>query len=245
MNQIRLLPLLMVAIASLLTLKLAGMWAGEGQEFQGVVSAYAQSEEAVADTEQVAASDEAEQETPVEAVVAEEERPLETHPDQIGEQVGGGQFVSAAREAILARLGQRREALDEYQRELELRESLLEATENRLQEKLEELKAVEARIQSTIGAREEEQQAQLEGLVVMYENMKAKDAARIFDRLAMPVLIDLVSQMNARKMAEILAAMTSESAERLTVEIARRGQQEAVPMAVSANGELPRLTDAN
>lgn len=243
MNQIRLLPLLMIAIASLLTLKLAGMWFGEGQEFQGVVSAYAQSEDAGSDTEQAAANAE---NGAAEIVAGEDaEQSLETHPDQIGEHVGAGQRISPAREAILARLGQRREALDAYQRELELRESLLKATESRLQEKLEELKAVEARIQNAIGEREEEQQAQLAGLVVMYENMKAKDAARIFDRLAMPVLIDLVQQMNARKMAEILAAMTSESAERLTVEIASRGQQAAVPMAVSNNGELPRITNTN
>ncbi len=249
MKQIRLLPLLLTAISGLLILKLAGLWLGLGPEVQGVVSAYAQTEPAQSEpapdeADQPAAADENSEEA-VATATDGEPPPLETNPDQVGEIVTGAESMSPARIAILQRLAQRRRVLDDYQRELELRENLLDATEIRLREKLEELKAVEARIQTAIGARDEEQQAQLQGLVVMYENMKPKDAARIFDRLEMPVLIELVKQMNARKMAEILAKMTSESAEALTVEIARQGRQEAVPMPVSAEGELPRIGATN
>ncbi len=56
----------------------------------------------------------------------------------------------------------------------------------------------------------------------MYENMKSKDAARILDRLDMKILVDVATQINPRKMSEILAQMTPEAAERLTVELARR-----------------------
>jgi flagellar motility protein MotE (MotC chaperone) len=243
MKQIRLLPLLLTAISGLLILKLAGLWLGIGPEVQGVVSAYAQTEPAQEEAGQSAAPEEAPEEAV--AAVATEDPPLETNPDGVGEIVANEESMSPARIAILQRLAQRRRALDEYQRELELRENLLDATEIRLQEKLAELRAVEERIQTAIGARDEEQQAQLQGLVVMYENMKPKDAARIFDRLEMPVLIELVQQMNARKMAEILAKMTSETAEALTVEISRLGRQDAVPMPVSADGELPRIGSAN
>ncbi|MBL4758799.1 MAG: hypothetical protein JKY32_14540, partial [Rhizobiales bacterium] len=215
MNQIRLLPLLMIAIASLLTLKLAGMWFGEGQEFQGVVSAYAQSEDAGSDTEQAAANAE---NGAAEIVAGEDaEQSLETHPDQIGEHVGAGQRISPAREAILARLGQRREALDAYQRELELRESLLKATESRLQEKLEELKAVEARIQNAIGEREEEQQAQLAGLVVMYENMKAKDAAALFEEMAPNFAAGFLARMRPDTAASVLAGLRPTTAYSISV----------------------------
>ncbi len=243
MKQIRLLPLLLIAISSLLILKLTGFWLGGGPEVQGIVSAYAQTEPAPEEAGQQVDSEEA----PEEADAAVETINLapDANPDGAVESVANEEFISPARIAILQRLAQRRQALDEYRRELELRENLLEATEIRLQEKLEELRAVEERIQTTIGARDEEQQAQLEGLVVMYENMKPKDAARIFDRLEMSVLIELVQQMNARKMAEILANMTSESAEALTVEIARKGRQDAVPMPVNADGELPRVGSAN
>lgn len=243
MKQIRLLPLLLTAISGLLILKLAGLWLGIGPEVQGIVSAYAQTEPAPEETGQPAAPEEAPEEAV--AAVATEDPPVETNPQRVGEVVANEETMSPARIAILQRLAQRRRALDDYQRELELRENLLDATEMRLQEKLAELKAVEERIQTAIGARDEEQQAQLQGLVIMYESMKPKDAARIFDRLEMPVLIELVQQMNARKMAEILAKMTSASAEALTVEIARQGRQDAVPMPVSADGELPRIGSAN
>jgi flagellar motility protein MotE (MotC chaperone) len=65
------------------------------------------------------------------------------------------------------------------------------------------------------------------GLVTMYESMKPKDAARIFSQLSTSILVDLVEQMNARKMAEILANMEDDAAERLTLAIAARGQAKA------------------
>jgi flagellar motility protein MotE (MotC chaperone) len=56
----------------------------------------------------------------------------------------------------------------------------------------------------------------------MYETMKPKDAARIFDRLDLKILVEVSTQMNPRKMSEVLAQMTPEAAERLTVELANR-----------------------
>jgi flagellar motility protein MotE (MotC chaperone) len=56
----------------------------------------------------------------------------------------------------------------------------------------------------------------------MYENMKAKDAAKIFDRLDMRVLVEVATQLNPRRMSDILAQMTPDAAERLTVELAAR-----------------------
>ena len=56
----------------------------------------------------------------------------------------------------------------------------------------------------------------------MYETMKAKEAARIFDRLDMKVLIEVATQMNPRAMSAIMAQTTPEKVERLTVERANR-----------------------
>ena len=56
----------------------------------------------------------------------------------------------------------------------------------------------------------------------MYENMKSKDAARILERLELNILVDVVTQIKPAKMSEILAQMSPEAAERLTVELARR-----------------------
>ena len=70
--------------------------------------------------------------------------------------------------------------------------------------------------------KEEAEVQRLKNLVTMYENMKAKDAARIFDRLEMRILVEVASQINPRRMSDILGQMSSEAAERLTVELANR-----------------------
>jgi flagellar motility protein MotE (MotC chaperone) len=69
----------------------------------------------------------------------------------------------------------------------------------------------------------------------MYDNMKAKDAAKIFDRLDMRVLIEVASQINPRRMSDIMAQMTTEAAERLTIELANRAKEKG-----SAT-ELPKI----
>jgi flagellar motility protein MotE (MotC chaperone) len=64
--------------------------------------------------------------------------------------------------------------------------------------------------------------ARFRGIVTTYENMKPKDAAKVFDRLDMSVLYEIASQIQPRKMSDILGPMQPEAAERLTVELARR-----------------------
>ena len=88
--------------------------------------------------------------------------------------------------------------------------------------RLAELKAVESRIGATVKQREQDEVNRFKGVVTMYENMKAKEAARVFDRLDIKILVELAGLINPRKMSEILAQMSPEAAERLTVEIASR-----------------------
>jgi flagellar motility protein MotE (MotC chaperone) len=129
---------------------------------------------------------------------------------------------SAGERAVLESLNQRRQELEARARELDVRENLLAATEKRIQARLAEIKEAEARINATVHKKDEAEAARFKGLVSMYENMKPKDAAKIFDRLDMRVLIELSGQINPRRMSDILALMSPEVAERLTGEIAAR-----------------------
>ena len=72
----------------------------------------------------------------------------------------------------------------------------------------------------------------------MYESMKAKDAAKIFDGLDMRVLIDVAKAINPRTMSEILAQMLPENAQRLTVELAARP---APKDAAAQAADLPKI----
>ena len=130
--------------------------------------------------------------------------------------------VSESERAILERLQARRQELEQRAREIEIRESLLKSAEKRIESKVEEMKAVEARMGTAAGQRSEQEAARFKGIITMYEGMKPKDAAKVFDRLEMAVLIEIASQIAPRKMSDIMGLMQPEAAERLTVELARR-----------------------
>lgn len=132
---------------------------------------------------------------------------------------------SGAERAILERLQERRQELDTRARELDIRESLIKAAEKRMDGQLTELKATEARITVATEQKDEAQAARFKGLVTMYENMKPRDAAKIFDRLDTGVLLEVVSKIEPRKMADILALMSPDAAQHLTVELASQAQQ--------------------
>src|SRR5258707_327954 len=93
----------------------------------------------------------------------------------------------------LSRLQSRRQELDARAREIDIRESLLKAAEKRIESCVEELKAVESRITTATDQKNETDAARFKGIITMYEGMKPKDAAKVFDRLEMSVLFDIAS----------------------------------------------------
>ncbi len=133
-----------------------------------------------------------------------------------------GHINSAGERAILESLQGRRKQLDARMRDLDMRENLLKATEKRVEAKVAELKTVEARVKTEMGDRDKAGEKRFKGIISMYETMKPKDAARIFDRLEMKILIEVATHMSPRSMSEILAQMSPDAAERLTVELANR-----------------------
>jgi len=147
------------------------------------------------------------------------------------------QSVSPSERAILERLQARRQELEQRAREIEIRESLLKSTEKRIEGRVEDLKATEAKISTATGQKAEQDSARFKGIIVMYENMKPKDAAKVFDRLEMSVLYDIASQIAPRKMSDIMGLMQPEAAERLTVELARRAGTDKS----ASTAELPKI----
>jgi flagellar motility protein MotE (MotC chaperone) len=145
--------------------------------------------------------------------------------------------VPASERAILERLQERRQEIEARAREIDIRENLLKAAERRIEGKVEEMKAVESRIGSANEQKSQTDAARFKGIVTMYEAMKPKDAAKIFDRLEMSVLIEVASQIAPRKMSDIVGLMQPEAAERLTVEMARRAGGDKT----ASNSDLPKI----
>jgi flagellar motility protein MotE (MotC chaperone) len=143
--------------------------------------------------------------------------------------------VSPAERAILERLAERRTELEKRASELDMRENLLKGAEKRLEGRIAELKDLEARVNSAVQTKDEAEVTRFKNVVTMYENMKAKDAAKIFDRLDLKILVEVATQLNPRRMSDVLAQMSPEAAERLTVELAAR------PKDKSSTADLPKI----
>ena len=122
----------------------------------------------------------------------------------------------------------------------ELRQQLLQATEDRVQKKVDEMKALEASISSLRDEQEKKKNGDLRKLIQMYESMKAKDAARIFDRLDIDILLKVAKQMKPRKMADIMGRMSPEASERLTVAPVNGGKDDEMATA-PVSSELPKI----
>jgi flagellar motility protein MotE (MotC chaperone) len=144
--------------------------------------------------------------------------------------------VTASERAVLERLQSRRQEIEARAREVDIRENLIKSAEKRIEGRIEEMKATESRITVASQQRDEAEAARFKGLVTTYENMRPKDAAKVFDRLDISVLFDIASQINPRKMSDILGQMQPEAAERLTVEMARRAGADQ-----SGDSSLPKI----
>ena len=239
-RNIRVLPVVLVAVFGLAVLKIAGLildggyvfdyrpdadkpsWAQETFNFPG--RSYVESSDI---TGSVKEKPKAEEAKPAPEVAKAEDAP---NPEP-------GQAVSPSERAILERLQARRQELEARAREIDIRESLLKAAEKRAEGRVEELKAIESRITGAAQQKVDEEAARFKGIITMYEGMKPKDAAKVFDRLEMPVLFEIASQIAPRKMADILGLMSPEVAERLTVEMARRAGSDKS----GAAADLPKI----
>lgn len=215
-SALRLLPAAALALTLLLALKLAGF----GSEIAALLGPRpAQAEEHAAETPaehgDAAAADAASGEAGHDAPDA--------HKDAEAEDTDPGASGPTASEAdVLESLATRREQLDARERDLDMREKVIAAAEKRVEERITELKAIEANIETMFGKRDEQEEAQLASLVKTYEAMKPGDAAQIFDTLEINVLLDVLSRIKPAKAAPILAAMKPERAQEVTVELARR-----------------------
>ncbi len=129
--------------------------------------------------------------------------------------------ISDAERHLLLDLRQRRDQLDERERALSQREIMMTAAEQKLDQRITELQALQKRLDALSSERQQNEDAAWASLVRLYEAMKPRDAAAIFDDLDMPVLIQLTDRMNERKAAAILAAMQPDRARDLTARLAK------------------------
>ncbi|MGF7177749.1 MotE family protein [Azospirillum doebereinerae] len=123
---------------------------------------------------------------------------------------------------LLQHFAERRAEIERRTKEMEQREALLAAAEKRIDQKVAEMEKVRTDIQKLMNQGDEKQSAQLESLVKIYETMKPKEAARIFEEMDMPVLLGVIQKMKEQKTAPILAAMDPVKAKEVTSALIER-----------------------
>lgn len=129
--------------------------------------------------------------------------------------------VSDSERALLQDLRQRRQDLDARAAVITTRESVLFATEQKLTMRLTELQTLQKKLEGLDGAQKQKEDVGWQGLVKLYETMKPKEAATIFNDLAMPVLLQLLDRMKEAKAAVVMAAMNPDRVRDVTAELAQ------------------------
>lgn len=129
---------------------------------------------------------------------------------------------SQTQRLVLDELKERRASLDSRESRIQQREALMKVTEQRIEEKIEELDSIRVEIKELLGEQSEEEEARLQSLVKIYSGMKPKDAAAIFDNLDMDILLQVMARMSERKSAPIMAAMNIPKAQELTTLLAEQ-----------------------
>lgn len=161
--------------------------------------------------------------------------------DGVGNIVPMDDGATGAEQAVLERLGARREALDAREAELDMRLALVEAAEKRIAERTAGLEALEARINALVAEKRTVDEGQFASIVAMYETMKPKEAALIFDQLDMPILLRVASAMSPRKMAPIMAKMEPQKAKELTASMAVEQAEATIEIGPEVLGDLPQI----
>lgn len=240
LNRIRVLPLTIFVGALLLTLKIGTIWQGVDGLFEpslSISTASAQQAEGGAGLSDA---------PPVTA--PQDGAPATAEGGQAGDAAAEPPVDPAAEQRLLAddptlmtqneidllqQLAERREALDARAQEMEQRSALLTAAEARIDRKIVELQDLKGIIEELIKDYDEQQLAKVNSLVKIYENMKPKDAARIFEELEMDTLLMVAERMKERKLAPVMANMNPAKARDVTVELSRLRE---LPQPVGAPG---------
>lgn len=155
--------------------------------------------------------------------------------------------LSGSEIEVLQQLASRRAEIERRSSELDRREAVLKAAEERIDAKIQELKKLQGSVQQAIGQYDTQETKRIENLVKVYETMKPQEAARIFEQLDMPTLIGLVDRMNTRKLAPVLAQMNPVRAKMVTDEMAKRrkpGEITAENTAARPQAPAPSATAA-
>lgn len=212
-ERVRLLPVVMLAATMLLTVKL-------GHVVPTIGAALAESKgggkATGSNAVKVTPEEIANAKMPERAPSPSSQQPLATPAPSL----------SQAEIDVLQTLSKRREQLEaeatKRDKDLSLKANLLAATEAKVEERIAELKKIEAQIAALLKKYDEQEEKRLKSLVKIYENMKPKDVVRIFDEMDGAMVLDMIERMKDKQISTILSLMEPAKAKKITQELLTR-----------------------
>ena len=150
--------------------------------------------------------------------------------------------LSPAELQVLQSLGTRRGQLDTREQDLDVQLQLLSVAGSKLDAKLAALQALKADIQKLVDNSDQQTNAEIDRLVIVYSQMNPKAAAARFSLLDDSVRLPIAAKMKERNLSAILAQMAPPDARVVTEKLAQRYQSKALADARSAINAAPPAT---
>jgi len=144
--------------------------------------------------------------------------------------------MSPAELQILQSLGARRGQLDQREEDVDAQTQLLTAAEAKLDAKLAALSLMKGDIQGLLAQSDQQKEAEIDRLVIVYSQMKPKDAAARLSIVNDAVRLPIAAKMKERALSAILAQMAPADAKDVTEKLARRFETQALADARAAVG---------
>ncbi len=123
---------------------------------------------------------------------------------------------------LLARLRAREQDLTRREEALDLRDKTLEKLSQEIGARLQELSAAEETLRQTMAIADSAAENDLENLTKVYENMKPKDAAVLFEAMEPSFAAGFLGRMQAASAAQILSGLSPEKAYAISLTLSGR-----------------------
>lgn len=110
----------------------------------------------------------------------------------------------------------RKKALDQKEEELKTWEAEIQSQKSELDSKISEIQKIRTEISAQLEERVKADQAKIETLVQVYSQMKAAQAAKVFEALDEDLAVDILTKMKKKNAADILNLLKADKAQVLS-----------------------------
>ncbi|MFT3995767.1 MAG: hypothetical protein QM667_00045 [Asticcacaulis sp.] len=141
-----------------------------------------------------------------------------TSVDDLARQAG----MSPSELKVIQSLAQRRTELDAREKQIGTQEQLITAAEAKLDGRIKQLTDLKTQVQALLDEANKTGDQDVVRMVKVYESMKPKDAARVFETLKDDVRLPIAGKMKERNLAAVLAQMSPDKARDLTEKLSQR-----------------------